>query len=388
MDNIISATNAHFEPLDCRALQLELDFFLLTQSQVISLFEICYSCLNELVLNSAISQWRWNNKKINKSTLFERMLKDTRPCTIFCEADIISDTVYDLKTFRYHENQIEQQLILRKSMTDVSNDYPSFFDTNFSHCHSQRQYKDAIFNIVYAKEKIMQAPWLHHDVMCYFSYSEYQNQPNRYFGTFNFCLGYYCLRYNAQQFAERLIDLAKKASTAVININGRIALSPIIFSPSCSGHMLYYYGNPQGDNSHLEYGVCASEWYKNYYSRGPEWFNIISPIQKNMLPNLHDDLKKYTQVNYEDIGNGAIALMLRKAIDKIDIDDLVPMKEIMYQSLYPGRSEILLENLINPHQWGYMAKIRQRWEYIPIFDDEVTISSKSVIISYNTEHKK
>ena len=58
--------------------------------------------------------------------------------------------------------------------------------------------------------------------------------------------------------------------------------------------------------------ICHTEWGRDYYCLGAEWFNIISPLQQVHLPTLLEDAKIYPQISTKKLSGGGIAVHLKK----------------------------------------------------------------------------
>lgn len=80
--------------------------------------------------------------------------------------------------------------------------------------------------------------------------------------------------------------------------------------------------------------------------------------------------------------NGAMSVKLKKGIDQVDVEDLRPVRKLLYDALYPGHSQILLKNLLDIEAYGCFAKIRQEWECIPIFPEEIIVDTERILFQH------
>lgn len=241
-----------------------------------------------------------------------------------------------------------------------------------------------MLNIFYAPGKKKISLWRNHDASAFFVSHRYSEDCNMYRGSFIFRIALLCLNY-ASELSGQLINMAVQASSISPNINARIALSPISSPSPCSAHMMYFGGKVEGDGSHITAGIREQEWYPYYYIQGAEWFNLLSPLVSSRLPALVSEAQKNNHIITAIYPNGVISLRSTKEIDQIDVRDLRDLRTLLYPVLYPGNSKIKFEHLNDPNAFGYLAKPRQQWEYLPILDDEITFDNHAVYFHYKSQ---
>lgn len=64
MEKYVSMANTFNELVDCRMLQFELDFFLLSQSQLLELAKFFVHQCDALLGEDFFCQWEWNGRKV------------------------------------------------------------------------------------------------------------------------------------------------------------------------------------------------------------------------------------------------------------------------------------------------------------------------------------
>lgn len=228
-----------------------------------------------------------------------------------------------------------------------------------------------------------EALWRLHDISGLFTSCRYRSDKSMFRGQFRLCIALPCLSQDVTGFTNALIDMIREAGVISANVSGRIALSPISSPASCSAHMLYFGGAIENERSHMEMGLFESEWYPYTYFCGAEWFNYLSPLQASHLRGSARNGKDYGSFLTTVYPNGAISIKSKKAIDQVDVEDLKPIRKLLYEALYPGHCEICLKNLLDADTYGCFAKIRQEWECIPIFLEEIAIDQQHVFFAHN-----
>ena len=378
----ITMSQKFLEKVDCRMIQLELDFFLLTEVQLKNVAEIYLQYFGNLLDSAFITRWNWNLKNINKYNL-QQKIKGTKEGYVFSfEADVINDVVFDVKSFREYSRKLDYSKCHYNLPSLISDDYIELFQQLIVDNPTPEQTKQAVLDIFNYGNKKMIAKWCSHDANGFFRCCSYRDHPKLFYGECSFRIGYNCLNKEVSKFVEELILLVINLSSAVVNVNARITLSPIAMPSSCSGHMLYFSGKILEDQSHISAGCRNFEWYPHYYSRGAEWFNLLSPLQATLVPNIFEDVKFFSDVCIIENDNKSVIVKSNKPIECLDVDDLMPVNRLLYNALYPGETHMFLSDFYNITQLGYMSKLRRRWEYVPVFEEEVEVLSDRILLRH------
>ena len=385
MTKLISMASSFGELVDCRVLHLDLEFFQLSKNQLASFAESCYSSICDLLKDEFYTQWVWNSRKTSKSRIEKNLATGRKYYSFGCEADVISDVVFDSKSFRMYEKHYRNADLKYSSAWQISFDYKDIVCPKLNAALTPEQCKQITQEIFSLKGMKKLAQWEGHDVFSMFSCTQHENTDNLYYGDFVFYIAYSCLISNPTFFAEQLVTIVKQIGNQFKNVSGRVMLTPFSGISPYSPHMRTFYSDVIQDGSHVQAGVKPHEWYQHYYSQGAEWFNLISPVQLKHIPNVVEDARKYPEIGTEHCKEGGVIVRLKKPIDQIDIDDLVPIKKVMYNALYPGKTKILLRSFCDPSKFGYMAKPRVAWENMPIFDDEIIINYDSLVFQHKIQ---
>ena len=373
-------------PVDCRMLQLELEFYQLTQSQLNNLSLICFNEVLNILDNQAYCDWCWDGLHEQKHVKAERIKSN------ICNSesgyqwggtgDIISDVVWDSKSFKQYQKRLDSQLLRLDQFSWLPMDYKDCFNELLKKSAGEKELKAAILEMfnLYGKSPI--GKWRNHDFVVSFCGNGYKNFDS-FYGKFVFSIALPCVKSCVIEFAEQLSNIACKASEAVVNVSGRVTLSPIYPIGFCSGHMRYF-GNLNGEPIKTPDGYEPIEWYPYYYLCGAEWFNLLSPLQQQHLPQLNSNSSQFPNVSLKELSSGGYVVCCKKSILQTDITELRGVKEILYRALYPGYSEILFEHLWDSNACSFNTKPRIQWEYVPIYEDEVFVLSDRVRFQHKT----
>lgn len=383
MRDYISMASLYNEVIDCRMIQLELEFYKLTRSQLKNLAEYCYLEIKKLVDDIFYIHWEWEDKHIASESLYKKICTSDGCPDFGFEGYVLGDTVYNEKTFRKHEQKLFFDTNASREGMCVSADYIEVFKRYFSDVETPEQYKSALSSIFNESGRKKTALWRCCDISGLFYTCPYTNYPNSYRGEYDLKVALPCLGDNAVSFSEKLVEILVGIASCFSNVSGRITLSPLQRPGRCSGHMKYFGAQiiPK-DTSHRKEGYFDIEWNPYYYVCGAEWFNIISPLQLTHIPNIVKDTAALSDVFVQATSNGNVIVRSNKDILKTDIADFKKVKSVLYNALYPGYSKIRLSDLLNFKSFYSMTKPRIEWEYIPIFTDEIEVDDMYVIFKH------
>lgn len=388
MSNWISMASTFNEIVDCRMIQLELEYHQITTNQLTEIAQFCVIESNRLFSDTCFSKWKF----CGRQRLFTSVLKAIQECKgdfdFSFDSDVKSGTVHNDKTFWAYDRHIQEESIGQWKAFSISHDYPGYFNNWSCQAENGRISKDVILQIINEPGRKKEAFWRQHDISGRFNSYSYINNDSIFRGRFTIRVALKCLGNCVDSFANSLVEMIKKAIVISPNISARISLSPISSPSPCSPHMLYFGGRVQEDNSHFEMGRLGAEWYPYYYFCGAEWFNMLSPLQVSHLGDATGALFNCNHIITTTYPNGAVSVQLKKAIDQIDVPDLGDVRKLLYQALYPGNSEIRLSNLLTPNAYGFLAKLRQEWECIPIFPFEIDVNDQRILFQHRRDFLK
>lgn len=372
--------NNNKQTVDCRMIRLEIDFFLLSNIQQKELARYCALQIDSILSDEFFCHWE-EKRHVKLKTLLEKIEKNEEDICFFCDANVLSEIVYDSKSFNAYEKKITSTSIIENWYDrDVSSDYFDTFKQYLPQFNDQSKCKEAIIKLFYEKGKIKTAYWKNHDASAYFKSRKYKKRADLYHGVFYFTIGLNCLN-DTEEYVDRLINFAIKATDISTNINARIAISPIYSWESCNAYR-YYFNEKENDNSHVRLGFCEDEWYPYYYLPGVDWFNLLSPLVASRLNSTKRDIKDCQNLVLKTFPNGTITVQSTSKIDELDVYELREIREVLYPVLYPRKGKILFKDLNNQLLWCSWAKPRLWWEHLPIFEDEISVDSEAVYFKY------
>ena len=380
---MLKSTIPHYpNPIDSRCVQFELSYFMLNKKQTDSLMLLFYNWCHSFMNNQCIDEWYWGQRKTASSSIPLR-LAQTNAYTFGLDANVISDIVYDKKSYTVNKKKLLSEISISQRDLDCSRDYYEFYDSQFLEVpETPSAWKSALLSFFDEKSRVCSSCITATDIHAFASACPYYSKPNLFYGNVRFSVFLYCISDDISSVTANMVAFLREASVSLGNINACISLSPILSPSPCSPHMTYFGGNVLQDGTHIAAGVMPNEWYKFYYLQGAEWFNIVSPLVQRHVTTLSSDVLKYSNIAYETLDSGAVAIWVTKEITNVDVDDLIPMKRILYHALYPGVMSVEKQFIISPEVIGLIAKPRRRWELIPIFDDEIIVTDKHIVFQH------
>ena len=386
MDFVTSMASTFYEKVDCRMVQLEVEYHRATLPQAKELGMYFAEWMRELLSPNCISKFLFNSRRCNLESILKNISDCRKSFSFIFDADVISPVVYNAKTLNAYEKKLcDARMRERWLDFDVSSDYPEYWRSCFENCQTPEQCKQAVLKIMNAPGKKMYALWRQHDIIGSFDCCAYLQNESRFRGSFRLRVALNCLDGGAADFSETLVAIARGAASLFTDLSARIALSPVGRpEPYVSPHMRYF-GNflPEEDPHNVELSYSRKEWYPYAYFCGAEWFNLLSPLQASLLPDLETESAAYDSIVAERHPNGAIIVRLRNPIDQTDVTNLADVRKVLYRVLYPGSIRLMLVHVRNPEQWSYLAKPRNQWDCLPILPEEIIVNETSILFRHS-----
>jgi len=390
MPDYISMVKFKPQYIDARRLGLRLQFYDLSEEEAKIFAKSCLIFLQTILAKQFVCQWRCGDNAIKEEKIVPKISEKWKQCFDFIvRGMVISDIIYSLSSYRkFIQDEYKYSAFDYANISGYSADYPQYFKAKFAELPFEN-YKDTILSVFSEKGKICVNSGGKNDLDACFSSERHETTPDRFYGHFEMDIYWKCLGENGDEVAEKFVQFACQMSEKFVNVNARISLSPI----DMREHMKYFGIVPDGIKDkdlisdekfpykdYVTY-MNAHEWGKMYYALGTDWFNIISPLQQIHVPHLSDDAKLYSSISCQKLIGGGIAVRACEKLSKIDIDDFVPIKKLLYNALFPGESKIYFE-----HFWMFdffeHYKPRNEWEYLPIFADEIIIENNGILFKH------
>ncbi len=378
MIDFISMHTFQDEIVDCRMLQLECHFNRVTQQQlkVLALFYLIE--VKELLVDAFFLDWSFQNRRVKESTLLKKLEKTETMCDFDFVGNVRTSCINNHKALDEYNQALFRRLTFEGPMSEFSIDYWETFNELFLHLTDLEEIHGNLLKLFQMEGRFYKQKWFGQDVIGHFFSCPYSKLRNLYYGHFEFRIALPCLGKSVVQFSNQLVDILEKSTEFALDISGRVTLSPIKPPSFCSDYMNYF----GGWNRHCPLGrepyMKESEWNHACFLRGVDWYNLLSPLQASKLK----ERLCHNGIHIKLLPNGGCAVTTKKDILQLQVSDLCLLKRFLYPIIYPGGFEIPIDALLNPRCTGYIVKPRQKWEAIPVLDEEIAIESDRIVIQY------
>lgn len=373
-------------PIDSRCLQMEMSFFMLNKENADQLMLSFYEWCTAFLRDQCVSEWYWGQRK-TKCELIPMRIIQNHAYSFGVDANVISDIVYDKKSFLRNTKRLIHDISLPNNSLDLSTDYFPFYEQQFSKLpQSSEEWKKRILSFFDEPNRICYSPVIATDIHGFAEICPYYSNTNLYHGKVSFSVFLLCVDQEIKRLSEEMSAYLCHSSQRFTNINGSVFLSPNI-SPSISAHMIYFGANVIKDGSHLASGFMPNEWYKNYYLCGIAWFNVISPLVQQHTPNLLAEALLYPSLAVDVLEGGGIAIGVKSDINLIDVKDLRPLKLLLNDALYPGTMSVEKRHILSRGDIGLITKPRRRWELLPVLENEILVTDTKIIFQHSNSHQ-
>lgn len=381
MNNSYVSTAMHLGGvIDARCLVLSVEFFQQDQEAVIDLSRDILRWAAQLVDSAFVVSYQTGHTTGTANRIIEhwiRSIKAGKGCSWGATAFAQCEAVCNRTSMKRHMSAVLRGY---HSLTpDVSADFADYWNDVFPGENDRAAIIPAVLALFRQTGKRHTAAYLLPDVQMLFTAIPYERDAQQYYGDFKIHFSRFCLGDHLDRFAGSCCDFARELSEKYININARVQLQPL--RPGWRSPYMRYFGqHGMVDDSHLEVGFSAKEWYPTYYAQGVEWFNILSPLTRSHLSDLNDTENLYVR----NLAHGGAVVASNKAIESYDVDDALALKKRIYAALYPGRSNISLKTLFrdDPMKFYFAGLPRCDWAIVPLLDNEVTIIGNDLVFRH------
>ncbi len=362
--------------VDSRSLVFSLCFWNLSELQLLELSETMYQIMNDLFADNCILNWKMNKKNLKSVNQIKNNSIKNGNFGVELTADVISKTVFDKKSQNLYDMKLKYGLsyLVRKCSLNESYDYRKSCIEEQHHMDKHSNSKDVLLKLFALENHVYLNVIQKHDVYCFISCDDYDD--GKCSGVIEFLGNVYSLDEKVNNVAIKLYNFSVYASHTFENINAYITTTVW-----ANEHNNYFSELNLPDEYYVDIlsGVF-SETGEDYddaaevaYIKELGWANVISPMHAALLG---DNIEKEGTENVEVkvLENRAVSVKIKDGIDRLQLSDLKTVKRIMYPCLYPGHTEFPLN-----------YKFRSMWEYVPVLDDEITVTDNSVIFRINRE---
>lgn len=358
--------------VDVRNLYLSMKFWGLSEDQIRELGSDLYNTVNKLLNGKCVLDWRINDKTLKKLEQIEQ----AAICDCFSidlTANVFSKTVYNKVSQKKYGRKLEYDLPYvtwpynSNESVDYKQSYSNLFNGEPSGAYS---IKESLVKLYSLENQVYKHFIYQHDIICYLMCDDSNN--GKYEGTVVFWSSVYCLDKDLNSVADVLYQFCVRISRRFNSVSAFINFASLQtdFCGCCNELNLpdYFKNGIVSDEAQLFEHVAEKA-----YIKGLGWANVISPMHAALLG---DNIEKEGTENVEVkvLENRAVSVKIKDGIDRLQLSDLKTVKRIMYPCLYPGHTEFPLN-----------YKFRSMWEYVPVLDDEITVTDNSVIFRINRE---
>lgn len=380
IESIPSCEDSYF---DCRSLGLRCEFYQLPRINMTELAIDIYEWLRGIYAGTFIVEFAFNARHLNSISQFVAKLGssvDNSEMWNFSTEGFVRCSMLD--------NNIRTALKKTKLMrtnsgslpSSPSIDYKNFWENKFPHGRCENDELIHNINSFFCEPSRFYIGHVYiPDVESILVANTYKNNKDLYYASFSFDIRKACIERKIDLFANSFAEFLKYLSSKYVNVNGRVMLQPINFLGD-SPHMRYFSKNLVTDESHLEAGCTEKEWYRTYYVCGAEWCNVISPLARSHLSQPETQIKHSGELKIGNLAGGGLLVASNKDISSVDVEDLRPIKQILYDALYPGSWSISIRDMFRLASKGsYLLCPRNNWCIVPMMEGEIEIESTYLV---------
>ncbi len=367
------------EPIDCRLVQIELEFYDLPRSKTIEFCETVITWNEQMTGEGFVKRRHLKNRCVSLERLLKSLheLQSNTGWSYWQDAYVISHVVNNAKSISQFERNVKiAQSLGMTPLLSCSLDYPLFWGSLFPNGkEAAESIRQKVIRIFQEENKVDTGSHLQTDVSAFISIAPYSVCPDLYHGSASFCFSAYSLGGQIQRVADQMCVFLTALASQFVNLNGRVKLAPMGDS-----YRRYFGHRERTDGSHIQQGLQPVEWYKTYYVPSVEWFNVLSPLAQ---VHFTDHPREVEDVYTERISGGGWLVCVRKPIDQYGLRDARKIKELLLPALYPASSAFQLSMLFPQTEdqrfFSYHLNPRRYWGIIPVFPDEIEIVSNYLV---------
>ena len=357
-----SVIDSNLQVIDCRELKLAGTFFSLTQEQADGIARRIYDYANSIFGSSCVLDWMIENRVLKDmdTSLHTRKLKNGAYC-ITGRGNVLCDRVYNKATLRKHVREVCYPAIPPKVFgSRQSVDHAEYYETHvIPFMNDPEQLKKAVQNLFDLENRVYLASCQYPDLFAFISSSPMES-TNLFHGEFGLQIPFYCLCDEVDLWGERFYELGKELAETFPNTNAYIEVG----HTHAGSYTCYFGSNRVGFNTVPDVSFLHL-YLQELYLTEIGWAHFISKktrllIEGNTQPT--DD-----RIFLTELKGGGQAVRVRNPVSTATISDLKSMKRYLYPMVIPRTHTF-------PLDWP----LRRYWEYVPVFEDELTITEKGV----------
>lgn len=357
---------------DCRCIYMEVQFQKADLDKIKSGVQLLVRYMQNLMDGHIVAKWVLDEHSISDSKLLEAVANADHFFDLYTEGNVITPYVYNKRTLHEFEQTLEYDWTLPRLRH--SPDYWDYIDQCFADKHSDHDLKEAIYKLFYETERTPLGNYNSFDISCRCFTSPYANIPFWGYGHMRIELALGCISEYAQELASSFSRLMKQLCMELGDASGRVGVNHFPSGQYCSPYMRYFGCNtPEIRNLICPPNYHHMEWAPYHYLCGIEWANVISASVQERLPNLSEDAADHPNIIHEALPNGSVFLGLAKPILSVTPVDLLALRDLVDDVLYPGCSINYDLSEMRNHNDLYCP--RYMWEIVPMREDDIIIEN-------------
>ena len=365
--------------VDRRMIQIEFEFFSASQQQVCDLARYYFSAIQALLEQSFSILWYLNGRRIKEAHLQSSLENGKKIRDIYWGGNVSNSAFNSAKTILKYNKALKRKLTFSGRDIDYSIDYWDVYNELFRNVSKPDEVRQQLLKLFKMENRYHKQVWFGEDVCGTFHTVSYWDCKDLFHGTVDFRIALKCLGNDAEAFAQKAKNFLAGVIQIIPEVSGRVALSPQKPpAQSCSYHTEYFGGWIRNCPAGKKPFMRDHEWTDEYYLKGTEWYNLLTPLQASLIRN-----RKHPQgIAVTELENGGCIAYVQKDILSTGVADLCNLKRLLYPVLYPGKCEIPLYALLDPNIPGYLVKPRREWENIPILNEEVIALDDRIVLTW------
>lgn len=357
---------------DCRCIYMEVQFQKTALDQVKAAAQILVRYMQNLMDGHMVAKWVLGERSISEAKLLDAVANADHFFDLYAEGNVITPYVYNKRTLREFEQTLTYDWTIPRLRQSA--DYWDYIDQCFAGKFSDYDLKEAIYALFYEEGRIPLGNYNSYDISCQCFTAPYANIPFLGYGHIQITLALGCISEYAQEFANSLSDLMRQLCLSLGDANGRVGVNHSPSGQYSSSYMRYFGCTiPVSHTAACPSNCNHIEWAPYYYLCGIEWANIISASVQKRLPNLSKDAADHPNIIHEELPNGSVFLGLAKPILSVSPVDLLALRDLVDDVLYPGCSIRYDLSEMRKHNDLYCP--RYMWEIVPIREDDIIIEN-------------
>jgi hypothetical protein len=178
---------------------------------------------------------------------------------------------------------------------------------------------------------------------------------------------FYCLCDEVDLWGERFYELGKELAETFPNTNAYIEVG----HTHAGSYTCYFGSNRVGFNTVPDVSFLHL-YLQELYLTEIGWAHFISKKTRTLIEGSQQPTDD--RILLTELKEGGQAVRVRNPVSTATISDLKSMKRYLYPMVIPRTHTF-------PLDWP----LRRYWEYVPVFEDELTITEKGVQFQHHCQ---